>query len=899
MGNNERIKPNKKDLYELTRNLLLHDDIMARCVFGGEQEQKALNDFEHFNDLLKEKLPLIEFMGKLITIAGVFLYSKFNQWRSGTGANPDATEQPNALYLKRLLAGVQNTDTYFDQASSGLRVLRVLDGLYDSFDMNFHVIKYIIINSQIEAGFNLKKNKGLSKLIDFPYEESFRLTCDPENSFKKDDYRNLAEAFNIISMYRNDPNIKITSKTDKYNYENIACDFRDVFTTLEFLKRVKLYIDEEGNVDFIETAADGKEKRIRSYGVAKVFETGENNECSDVYKSGNGSIHDFTINFYLLEKIEYELDPNTINARIIFSYQSFNERDSVQVYFTEKDGFEPEDCIKITREKSAVECFKRISGYLPGSRVASSFFRGMITTSYRYHNVLAPSIVDAIDTDREVKKRILNEFVKNEKNESTFKEALEPTFKTLEFAGEVFQNDWKWDKKIEKLCTYITDHKNRFKRIIDWDTLMARILIYEGPSEIIRTVLLHENDDEERVKIYTADDLDKIEKVCKQIIAELEMRYIDNIFNIDNIMKNQDERFNNLQPKDINLFPPDYKMKVDCKALAQSYIDTIVTALTNIDIDKEKKDNWIGNNKFAENSIHDTLEILKSENNSINADRAFLRTITAFLSFYAGISKCCPQRMSYEFEKSIKNPSPEKTRTWKEEIEEQFFIGVSERAKELVKKFKVENAVEIALKELWDFANMPFDDVRSFNAVLARPAINPTKLAKVFGDVKKNKKNRDVIIIENEEIDLEQAIKNGTITEHVDRKECLKKVVKFLAGEDTSELKHNEKNIDKSNYTGYKEYVKKVVYPQIVTYAKHREDGDLNKSLIMDHTGAFEKWHGGEVQILTEFEYKINNSYYVLPNMNRIETEWWVDPILIPCFDFDKTVNEVANEGIK
>jgi hypothetical protein len=895
MGDKERDKPSKKDLYELSRKLLLHDDIMARCVFGGEQEQRALNDFDDFEILRNDKLKLIECMGNLATIAGVFLYSKFNQWRSDTGSNPDATEQPNALYLKRLLAGVQNTDTYFDQASSGLRVLRVLDGLYDSFDMNFHVIRYIIINSQIEAGFNLKKNKGLSKLIGFPHEESFRLTCDPENNFKKDDYRNLAEAFNIISTYRNDPNIKITSNTDKYKYENIACDFRDVFSTLLFLERVKIDIDEEGNVNFIETAADGNEIRIPSHGVAKVFETREGGECYDVYKSGNKKIHDYSINFFLLEKIEYELNQDTINSRIIFSYQSFNERDAVQVYFSEKDGFDPEDCIKITREKSTVECFKRISGYLPGSRAASSFFRGMITTSYRYHNVLAPSIVDAIDTDREVKKRILNEFVKNQKKESTFKEALEPTFKTLEFAGENFPD--KWEDKIDKLCAFITDHKNRFKRIIDWDTLMARILIYEGPSDIIRTVLLHENDKEERSRNYSTDDLDKIEKVCKQIIAELEMRYIDNIFKTENIMKNQDKRYNDLQPKDINLFPPDYKVKVDCKALAQSYIDTIVTTLTNIDINK--KEIGIGNNKFAENSIHDTLEIFKSENNTVNSDRAFLRTITAFLSFYAGISKCCPQRMGYEFEKSLKNPSPEETKNWKEKIENEFFSGVSEKAKELAEKFKEDNAVGIALKELWEFANMSFDDERYFNAVLARPAINSTKFTRVFGDVKRNKNNRDIVVIENEEIDLEKAIEDGTLIEYLDKKESLEKVLKFLTGEDTAEPKNNEKNIDKSNYTGYKEFVKKVIYPQIVTYAKHHEDGDLNKSLIMDHTGAFEKWHDGEVQILTEFDYKINNSYYVLPNMNRIETEWWVDPILIPCFDFDEKLNLAISEGLK
>jgi len=889
MEEKERQPLTSECLHKLARDLLSHDKVMARCVFG--VYLRALDDLEEFDDLRVDKLPLIEWMGNLITIAGVFLYSKFNQWRSETVENLADKKQPNALYLKRLLSGIQSTDTYFDHASSGLRVLRVLDGLYDSFDMNFLVIKYLIINLQIEAGFNYSKDDeqhGLSQLIGFPHEKSLRFTCNPEKKRFNVKGCNLAAAFNFISVCRNDPLLKNTIQTEQYKIDDIECAFEDVFKTMEFMKRVKLDIDGEGNVNFIETTADGREKHIPSFGVAKVFET-KKNKYSGVYKSGMNLPKNFIIGFYLLERIEYFFDPNTINAAISFSYQAFDETDSVQVYFSEKDGFVPEDCkFEITREKSAVECFKKISGYLPYTRSASSFFRGMITTHYRYHNMLAPSIVDAIDQDKEAKIRILQEFVKN--NEVAFKEALGHAFNTLHFAfGEVFPNNWKGTNKekgkIDKLCDCIKTDDFHFRYLIDWDTLIARILIYEGPSEILKTILLHD-------KIHETKD---IEKFCDQIIAGLEMRYIDNIFDACTVSQKQKDNFAFFKPNIDNfkkLFP-EHAAKMECKALAQSYIDTIVNELTKID----KKDSGAANNKFAENSIQDTLEIIKtckSEKNSINADKAFLQTIKVFLSFYAGIYKSCRSRMSYEFEKSASILSPKEIERWQIKIEEEFFLGVTEKAKELSEMFNKENAVEQALKELWNFAVPPDDErynERYYYVVLARAPINSEKLSKIYKKI-----NENIIFTENrgEDIDFEQAVENGTITEY------LEKILLFLAGDDLSDSKTKEKDCDKSNYTGYKEYAKKVVYPQIVTYAKHREDCDANDCLIMDHTGAFAGWHDGEVQILTEFKFKINHSYYVMPNLNRIETEWWVDPILISCYEFDEEVRKAsASEDAK
>jgi hypothetical protein len=34
-----------------------------------------------------------------------------------------------------------------------------------------------------------------------------------------------------------------------------------------------------------------------------------------------------------------------------------------------------------------------------------------------------------------------------------------------------------------------------------------------------------------------------------------------------------------------------------------------------------------------------------------------------------------------------------------------------------------------------------------------------------------------------------------------------------------------------------------------------------------------------------------------MPNLNRIETEWWVNPILISCYEFDEKVRKASADG--
>jgi len=890
----ERYPLGYEDLYNLMYGLLSHDKVMARCVLGNDIG--ALKSAERFDSIREQKINVIKWMGNLMTLAGAFLYSKFNKWRSD---NTLTDTIPNALYLNRLLAGVEDVKGPLQQKpSAAFRVFRVLDGLYDSFDMNFFVIKNILINSQLEAGFNTKNGKrsGLSKILGFPDEESFLVICDPEDSFAKQG-KNLSKAFSFINLLRTDPLAESVYDSEyKFQSNELTCAFEDVFQTMEFMKRVRLDIDEQGIINFYETKS-GSEQFIQSHGVVRLFIKEDDNK-PNIYKHDKDSQLGGNTNFYLLERISYQADEKELKAAITFVYRSFDESDSISVYFAEKskeDDFLPDDCdLKIDCEKSATDVFKNISGYLPGTRSASSFFRGMISTHYRYHNTLAPSIVDAIDDDEEAKIRILIKYIKNDP--TPFKEAFDTIFKTLEFLLKIKVKDPNhpqkkveisaldnWGSKIKALCDYI--HDNEYRRIIDWDTLIARILVYEGPTEILHTILLPEDN---------AFNRKNIERICKKIIAGLEMRYIDDIFEAEEVAKLQKDYYSKLHDKIDkynDLFPGDYANKMECKALAQTYIDAIVRTLTNLTEDKKKLIDDAGS-KFAENSINDMLLVLNAsvndnEVNSFNSERAFKQTIMAFISFYAGIKESCRTRVSYEFDKSAKILDQAEIKLKQTEIENDFFKGMKEKAIELSKIFNGEKAVETMIKKLWEFVNND-DDKKYYHAMLARAPVDDVKLKKIF------KVEKDTVYFIGSSGDMytfARLYKDGKLSYY------LRKIVGFLYGEDVFNDEDRRKTVpDKNNYAVYKEYAKKVVYPQIVTFAKHREDGDANDCLIMDHNGAFAEWHDGEVKILTEFKYDINHAYYALPNLNRIETEWWVDPILISCYQFDKELREALKE---
>jgi hypothetical protein len=706
--------------------------------------------------------------------------------------------------------------------------------------------------------------------------------------------KNLAEAFNLVLICRNDNNLAMASRMGKYDPTEIDCALLDSFDAMEFIKRIRLEAEENGDIVFIENE-DGEERRFPSYGTVKMFKRSDDNDRFITFEMGQDHAEDPSNAFFYLEHIDYILDADTADAAVDLKYHSFDETCSVSVLASENESFRPpgEYDIITQLKRSAAILFRRISGYLPGTRPRSSFFRGTISSHYRYHNMLAPSVVDAIDDDRDAKSRLLEVFAK--KGEAAYRHTLEPALKMMESQSKR-ASPYTWEEKVDDLCSFVKDSANDFRRLVDWDALVSRILIYNGPTGLIKAALLNDGESGNDRAGYKEKDKDHIDTVCRHIIAGLEMRYIDSIFDAESVSRKKDEIYE-VFGSGIGImkeyFPGvDYITELECRTLAQSYIDAIVKTLTKIEEnDSENKHRF---NKFAENSIQDSLRILEGysarpDKNSKNAQQTFLRSVTAFLAFYEGVYECRQPRLIYEFEKSASILEPARIEYYRERIDESFIAGVRKEAGRLKEIFSSEDAVKKALIELWNSAdkNLYRTEERNkyYQAILARPPMSHSKLSRIYevdGDhvyFKKDERNYDIDSIDSESL----------------RIMFLRSVLDFLAG--NSKDGADSENMYRGNHTAYKERIMRVVYPQVVSFTKHSQDPDANESLIMMNMGnAFADWNDGGVCVLTEFKHKINRAYYVLPNMGRIDMEWWVDPLLIPCYKFDKAMRDVLSD---
>lgn len=77
------------------------------------------------------------------------------------------------------------------------------------------------------------------------------------------------------------------------------------------------------------------------------------------------------------------------------------------------------------------------------------------------------------------------------------------------------------------------------------------------------------------------------------------------------------------------------------------------------------------------------------------------------------------------------------------------------------------------------------------------------------------------------------------------------------------------------------------IFPYVVRYSEKSENRDKCSvcQYVINTDGEFDKAKG--VKLLTEFDYKINELYYCIPNAECSTKNWWVSPFLISCREFD------------
>lgn len=87
-----------------------------------------------------------------------------------------------------------------------------------------------------------------------------------------------------------------------------------------------------------------------------------------------------------------------------------------------------------------------------------------------------------------------------------------------------------------------------------------------------------------------------------------------------------------------------------------------------------------------------------------------------------------------------------------------------------------------------------------------------------------------------------------------------------------------------------------VIYPAVGKYTGMLESSDQCSvakfaiCLDINSNGKYE--YMKEINILSEFTYKINDYYYCLPNVGRSNSKWWIDPLIIKATEFNKICSE-------
>lgn len=113
----------------------------------------------------------------------------------------------------------------------------------------------------------------------------------------------------------------------------------------------------------------------------------------------------------------------------------------------------------------------------------------------------------------------------------------------------------------------------------------------------------------------------------------------------------------------------------------------------------------------------------------------------------------------------------------------------------------------------------------------------------------------------------------------------IKQIIAYLEFLNTGSFENNEGRGDFNSS----------IYPVTGKYRSNLESDDQCRvacfSVRIDVDASGEYDFIKNINILSEFSYQINEYYYCLPNINRSNSDWWIDPIIVKASDFDSIID--------
>ncbi len=447
----------------------------------------------------------------------------------------------------------------------------------------------------------------------------------------------------------------------------------------------------------------------------------------------------------------------------------------------------------------------------------------------------------------------------------------------------------------------IYEHNRKYREIfescdtesLNWDNIMVLLMLEEGPSDVIEEVIKYDANafDEilKNISVRFELDLDKLKEKFRQIL-------------LNELM------FEETQYKGIkeNKTFSSWRRSAEISLMAQF----IVAAVADTDIDnvttnafyaeslsmKKKK---IEECRNAQGCID--LEVMHLLNKSLE------RIFKMLIVFYKGILAYAREREKVykEVVDLRRRQSEEFLSNLQKRCEKAFFDAEKEALsyRDSSNKSFGNSSLSVLVRmfrELCDdmgvkrgnFVVQHGDNGKLLHSVIGRSEICDMKQLDKIVEPNKGELDNNIKAPSNlfaffnkylKHDDITAEITDGVVNKYY---ECGMEMLKFLA--------FNKDYIieGKTNH----QVIFDPIFPYVVRYSEKSENRDKCSvcQYVINVDGEFDKTNG--MKLLTEFDYKINELYYCIPNAESSTQNWWVAPFLISCREFDRIFLRLNSE---
>ena len=718
-------------------------------------------------------------------------------------------------------------DHYKNLPNSTLRVLHIMDELYVKYSLNKDIIYYIMVNSQINLTNRTARDSSLDDILSMP--TSLAIIDGNDDAFVS---AIASEFYQIEKSSRYNPNV-----TDES-----FCNFLEHF---DFFEKIDIEVSEDGNVIFVVNSRRSTMKVDSQHVVI----------CRDGI-------------LYILQDLQSS--PESVNALDVRYIPINNDEAPIKFTLTsEKSPFS-----RNGNMLSSSEFFIEVSGYdIPKQYSPELFYRGLNTGSYKYINRLAMSIVDSIYGTEEGLRTVYN-LIRNHGDDLNLSE-LDPDINRAIEHGRVGGNYIAERRKDGDILVEGVSWRNS-KR---WDDIIARLLIIESPREILATFiekcdifdeLLGQMDFRFNHKI-------DIEKIKADEVGEMEVAQRELILLNFGDMGGTEEEISRWVRK--------------TRAIISSKL--IVRALSELTFRPnatDSKKEAVGGSIYPRVLLLEEIKRNAATNNyqdpSYLVERSefiMRQSLKTSLCTFNALLSCFGPWSDYEIESYNTMLSSSKIKEHQERIEKAFIIKLTNESR----RYEGWGSEDL-LKEMYNISRTYFNDdnaapssegLHYYMMTGKQSLIQTRELMKVlaFDD------NGNAYISDQDEpISLKEAREKGVANTTSGRRIAKSYINTAIAI--TSILGGCYGEIDSFN-----DLTQKSAFPFVGTYIDDRRNMDGHS--ICNFNIRNSSGDSNKVHILSEFIYDLNRKYYIVPNLQRTDREWWIQPFMIECDAFNKALS--------